>query len=126
MGVIVLADSAMTISWPWIRVSQTGASGTVIMALAFLQALIPKLKLKSDTLVTGMCDLRGVLQSISGLKGKTSNMQGTQFKFLVVPTINKQAGRSNICQGIELLPAAHMGEVLYHMVEGIHTAGKTY
>ena len=121
-----LADSAVTICLPWVHISQTGASATAIMALAFLQAFLPNLKLKQDTLVTGVCDLRGVLQSMTGIREKTQNMSGSPYKFLIVPSINKQivdGGTIRPDSSIQLLPAAHMGEVLCHIVEGYDSSG---
>lgn len=95
-------------------VPKDGPSAGITMATAMLSAVTRK-KVRADVAMTGEITLRGRVLPIGGLKEKLLAAKSAGIKTVIVPRENLAdiaEVSSEITNGINIVPAAHMDEVL--------------
>lgn len=91
-----------------------GPSAGITMATAMLSAVLEK-KVRADVAMTGEITLRGRVLPIGGLKEKLLAAKSAGVKTVLVPVKNMRDVEeisSEITKGLEIVPVAHMEEVL--------------
>jgi len=86
--------------------------------------MLPNLRLREDMVVTGACDLRGVLQGVAGVREKSKHLKDTHFTTFIMPDFNKQkvdGGKNKAEEGIITLGVSNLAGLLHHMVIGGET-----
>lgn len=95
-------------------VPKDGPSAGITMATAMISAITGR-KVRADVAMTGEVTLRGRVLPIGGLKEKLLAAKSAGIKTVLIPKDNRrdiEELSSEITKGLEILPVAHMDEVL--------------
>ena len=95
-------------------VPKDGPSAGITMATAIVSAITGR-KVRADVAMTGEITLRGRVLPIGGLKEKLLAAKNAGIKTVLVPKENEADVAeisSEITKGLEIIPVAHMNEVL--------------
>ena len=98
-------------------VPKDGPSAGITMATAMISALTGK-KVRSDLAMTGEITIRGRVLAIGGLKEKLLAAKRAKINTVIVPMPNKrnvEELEANITEGLEIIYAATMDDVLEHV-----------
>lgn len=98
-------------------VPKDGPSAGITMATAMISALTGK-KVRSDIAMTGEITIRGRVLAIGGLKEKLLAAKRAKISTVIVPMPNKRNVaelETNITEGLEIIYAATMDDVLEHV-----------
>jgi ATP-dependent Lon protease len=98
-------------------VPKDGPSAGITMATAMISALTQK-AVKADIAMTGEITIRGRVLAIGGLKEKLLAAKRAHIYTIIVPKQNEQNVQdmeSNITEGLDIIYAATMDEVLQHV-----------
>lgn len=98
-------------------VPKDGPSAGITMATAMISALTQK-AVKADIAMTGEITIRGRVLAIGGLKEKLLAAKRAHIYTIIVPRQNEQTVQdmeSNITEGLDIIYAATMDEVLQHV-----------
>ena len=99
-------------------VTKDGPSAGITMATAMFSAITGK-KVCADLAMTGEITLRGRVLPIGGLKEKLLAAKNAGIHTVLVPKENTKDVEeisSEITKGLEIIPVAHMREVLEHAI----------
>jgi len=96
-------------------VPKDGPSAGITMATAMISAVTGR-KVRADVAMTGEITLRGRVLPIGGLKEKLLAAKNAGIKTVIVPKGNEADVAeisTEITKGLEIIPVAHMNEVLH-------------
>ena len=96
-------------------VPKDGPSAGITMATAMVSAVTGR-KVRADVAMTGEITLRGRVLPIGGLKEKLLAAKNAGIKTVIVPKDNAADVAeisAEITKGLEIVPVAHMNEVLH-------------
>ncbi|MGN0404815.1 MAG: endopeptidase La [Bariatricus sp.] len=99
-------------------VPKDGPSAGITMATAMFSAITGK-KVRADLAMTGEITLRGRVLPIGGLKEKLLAAKNAGIHTVLVPKENTKDVEeisAEITKGLEIIPVAHMREVLEHAI----------
>ncbi|MDD2979701.1 MAG: endopeptidase La [Hespellia sp.] len=108
------AEHDIHIHIPEGAVPKDGPSAGITMATAMLSAVTGR-KVRADVAMTGEITLRGRVLPIGGLKEKLLAAKSAGIKTVIIPkenVVDVEELSAEITKGMEIIPAAHMNEVL--------------